>query len=45
MNLVIDLETSIKCPVGNSKANPMWHGNNIVASGWKIDTSNVQTML
>ena len=44
MNLVIDLETSIKCPVGNSKANPMWHGNNIVASGWKIDTSNVQTM-
>lgn len=43
MNLVLDLETSIKCPVGNNKANPMWLGNNIVAVGWKIDDHPVQT--
>lgn len=31
--VVIDLETSVKCPVGNTKANPMWLGNKIVAYG------------
>lgn len=35
MNVVIDLETTIRCPVGNHKANPMWVGNYIVAAGWK----------
>lgn len=33
MNLFIDLETTIRCPVGTHKANPMWVGNLIVASG------------
>lgn len=34
MNIVLDLETTIRCPVGNNKANPMWLGNYIVAAGW-----------
>jgi DNA polymerase I-like protein with 3'-5' exonuclease and polymerase domains len=33
--LVIDLETTMDCPVGNNKANPMWKGNKIIASGIK----------
>ena len=33
--LVIDLETTMDCPVGNNKANPMWMGNKIIASGIK----------
>jgi DNA polymerase-1 len=32
--IVVDLETSIKCPVGTNKANPMWLGNSIVAEGY-----------
>jgi DNA polymerase I-like protein with 3'-5' exonuclease and polymerase domains len=34
MNIVIDLETTIRCPVGNSSGNPMWLGNKIVAAGF-----------
>ena len=30
---VIDLETSIKCPVGNFKAHPMWTANKVVSYG------------
>ena len=33
MNLVIDLETTIRCPVGNSSGNPMWRGNKVIAVG------------
>lgn len=33
MRLVIDLETTVRCPVGNNKANPMWQGNKVVACG------------
>lgn len=33
MNLVIDLETTIRCPVGNNKANPMWLANKVIAWG------------
>lgn len=33
MNLVVDLETTIRCPVGNSSGNPMWRGNKVIASG------------
>ena len=33
--IVIDLETTIKCPVGNHQANPMWGGNKIIAAGYK----------
>ena len=33
--LVLDLETTMDCPVGNNKANPMWKGNKIIASGIK----------
>ena len=33
MNLVIDLETTIRCPVGNNKGNPMWVGNKVIAFG------------
>lgn len=32
---VIDYETSIKCPVGNNKAHPMWLGNKVVLAGVK----------
>lgn len=31
---VIDLETTMECPVGNNKANPMYKDNFIVAGGW-----------
>ncbi len=30
---IVDLETSVKCPVGNHKAHPMWLGNKVVAYG------------
>lgn len=33
MNLVFDLETTMRCPVGNNKANPMWRGNKVIAWG------------
>lgn len=33
MNIVIDLETTIRCPVGNNKGNPMWNGNQVIAAG------------
>ena len=33
MNLVVDLETTIRCPVGNSTGNPMWRGNEVIAWG------------
>lgn len=33
MRLVIDLETTVRCPVGNNKANPMWQGNKVIAWG------------
>ena len=43
MNLYLDLETTIRCPVGNNQANPMWPGNYIVMAGWAIDDGDVQT--
>lgn len=36
MNLVIDLETTIRCPVGNNSGNPMWRGNKVIAWGTAI---------
>jgi len=36
MNLVIDLETTIRCPVGNNSGNPMWRGNKVIAWGTQI---------
>jgi len=40
--LVIDLETTIKCPVGNHSANPMWAGNKVIAAGYKdVDADDV----
>ncbi len=33
MRLVLDLETTVRCPVGNNKANPMWQGNKAIAWG------------
>ena len=33
MNIVIDLETTIRCPVGNNSGNAMWRGNKVIASG------------
>ena len=33
--LTLDLETTIRCPVGTHVANPMWIGNKIIAAGWK----------
>jgi len=35
MNIVIDLETTIRCPVGSHSGNPMWRGNKIIAAGFK----------
>jgi DNA polymerase I len=43
MNLVIDLETTIRCPVGNNTGNPMWRGNKVIAAGMKtIGSSYVE---
>lgn len=36
MNLVIDLETTIRCPVGNNSGNPMWRGNKVIAWGTHV---------
>ena len=36
MNLVVDLETTIRCPVGTNSGNPMWRGNKVIASGTTI---------
>lgn len=36
MNLVIDLETTIRCPVGNNTGNPMWRGNKVIAAGFQV---------
>jgi DNA polymerase-1 len=36
MNLVIDLETTIRCPVGNNSGNPMWRGNKVIAWGTRL---------
>ena len=33
--LFFDCETTIRCPVGNNKAHPMWRGNSIVMYGLK----------
>lgn len=35
-NIVVDLETTIRCPIGNNQANPMWGGNKIIAIGTKV---------
>ena len=32
--IVMDSETSIKCPIGNNKAHPMWPANRVVKSGY-----------
>ena len=34
--LTLDLETTIRCPVGSHSANPMWVGNRIIAAGVKF---------
>jgi DNA polymerase I-like protein with 3'-5' exonuclease and polymerase domains len=42
--LVLDLETTMDCPVGNNKANPMWIGNKIIAAGFMcVGASRVTT--
>ena len=43
--VAIDLETTIRCPVGSHSANPMWLGNKIIASGYKYigEDASVQT--
>lgn len=42
--LVLDLETTMDCPVGNNKANPMWIGNRIIAAGLlRVGASGVTT--
>ena len=46
MNLVLDLETTVRCPVGNNKANPMWRGNDIIAAGYtQVDVSDVTSIV
>lgn len=30
---VVDYETSVKCPIGNNKAHPMWPANKVVLAG------------
>ena len=41
--LVLDLETTMRCPVGNNSANPMWLGNKIIAAGWNLN-DNTETI-
>lgn len=41
--IVLDLETTIRNPVGNHSANPMWKGNKIIAAGWLELGGAVQT--
>jgi len=36
MNLVVDLETTIRCPVGNNTGNPMWRSNKVIAAGMQV---------
>ena len=36
MNLVVDLETTIRCPVGNNTGNPMWRSNKVIAAGMQF---------
>lgn len=35
--VVLDLETTMNCPIGKNKANPMWPLNNVVYYGQKYD--------
>jgi DNA polymerase I-like protein with 3'-5' exonuclease and polymerase domains len=44
MNLVVDLETTIRCPVGNSTGNPMWRGNEVIAAGMQAVGGNVDVL-
>ncbi len=37
--LVLDLETTMKCPIGNNKANPFWPENEVVLYGRKFIAS------
>jgi DNA polymerase-1 len=34
--VVVDYETSVKCPIGNNKAHPMWPANKVVLAGLSI---------
>ena len=43
MNLVVDLETTIRCPVGNSSGNPMWRGNKVIAWGTTLAGEDVES--
>jgi DNA polymerase I len=43
--VVIDLETSIKCPVGTFQAHPMWMANRIVMAGIKAGVWKDVTVL
>lgn len=38
---VVDYETSVKCPIGNSKAHPMWPANQVVLAGASLLDSTV----
>ena len=33
---VVDYETSVKCPIGNTKAHPMWPANQVVLAGFAV---------
>jgi DNA polymerase I-like protein with 3'-5' exonuclease and polymerase domains len=35
--VTVDLETSVRCPVGNFAAHPGWTANKIVAAGWMVE--------
>ena len=42
--LVLDLETTVNCPIGSHTANPMWLGNKVISAGWMdVDEDNVVT--
>lgn len=42
--IVLDLETTIRCPVGTHKANPMWIGNKVIAAGYMTLNPDDYTM-
>ena len=41
--VILDLETTVRCPVGSNTANPMWVGNKIISAGW-VDIDDVDVV-
>ena len=42
-DLVTDLEVTVRCPIGNLKANPHWPGNRVVLAAHKFGSAAVKS--